>query len=104
MNLFNLVITNTKNYGLFQTAILILYEIFYSLNIKYYRHIFYDESVSDEYHFYQPDIADLFVVGASKTAWSAPRPAAPRPTPLPASSWRQCGCSTRNAARGCAFF
>ena len=51
MNLFNLVITNTKNYGLFQTAILILYEIFYSLNIKYYRHIFYDESVSDEYHF-----------------------------------------------------
>ncbi len=49
MNLFKLVITNTKNYGISQTLILIIFEIIYSLNPKYNKHIFFDESLSDKY-------------------------------------------------------
>ena len=49
MNLFKLVISNIKNYGIFETLILVIYESFYSLNKKYNKHIFFDESVSDKY-------------------------------------------------------
>ena len=51
MNLVKLVITNIKNYGIFQTLILIAYETIYSLHIQYNKHIFFDESVSDKYIF-----------------------------------------------------
>ena len=51
MNLFKLVITNIKNYGIFQTLILIVYETIYSLHIQYNKHVFFDESVSDKYIF-----------------------------------------------------
>ena len=51
MNLFKLVITNIKNYGIFQTLILIIYETIYSLHIQYNKHVFFDESVSDKYIF-----------------------------------------------------
>ena len=40
MNLVKLVITNIKNYGIFQTLILIAYETIYSLHIQYNKHIF----------------------------------------------------------------
>lgn len=49
MNLFKLVISNIKNYGIFETLILVILESFYSLNKKYNKHIFFDESVSDKY-------------------------------------------------------
>ena len=51
MNLFKLVITNTKNYGIYQTLTLIIFEIIYSLNPRYNKHIFFDESISDKYSF-----------------------------------------------------
>ena len=49
MNLFKLVITNVKNYGIFQTLILVSYEIIYSLIYQYNKQIFFDESKSDKY-------------------------------------------------------
>ena len=51
MNLFKLVITNIKNYGFSETFILVILEIIYSFNSEYNKHIFFDESVSDEYSF-----------------------------------------------------
>ena len=51
MNLFKLVITNIKNYGVSQTFILVIFEIIYSFNSEYNKHIFFDESISDEYSF-----------------------------------------------------
>ena len=51
MNLFKLVITNIKNYGVSQTFILVILEIIYSFNSEYNKHIFFDESISDEYSF-----------------------------------------------------
>jgi hypothetical protein len=49
MNLFKLVITNIKNYGIFQTLILVIYESIYSLIHQYNKQIFFDESKSDKY-------------------------------------------------------
>ena len=51
MNLFKLVITNIKNYGISQTFILVIFEIIYSFNLQYNKHIFFDESKSDKYSF-----------------------------------------------------
>ena len=51
MNLFKVVITNIKNYGIYQTLILVIYEIIYAINNEYNKHVFYDESVSDKYFF-----------------------------------------------------
>ncbi len=51
MNLFKLVITNIKNYGIYQTLVLVIYEVIYSINKNYNKHVFFDESVSDKYFF-----------------------------------------------------
>tara|TARA_B100000963_G_scaffold340456_1_gene339133 strand:- start:3047 stop:3688 length:642 start_codon:yes stop_codon:yes gene_type:complete len=51
MNLFKLVITNIKNYGVSETFILVILEIIYSFNSNYNKHIFFDESISDAYSF-----------------------------------------------------
>ena len=35
MNLFKLVIVNIKNYGIYQTLVLVIYEVIYSINKNY---------------------------------------------------------------------
>lgn len=49
MNLTKLVITNAKNYGILNTLLLLFYELIYSININYFKQIFFDENKSDKY-------------------------------------------------------
>ena len=49
MNNLKLLLKNIKNYGLKNIILIILFEGIYSLNFKFRKHIFYDESCTDSY-------------------------------------------------------
>jgi len=49
MNNLKLLIKNIKNYGLKNIILIILFEGIYSLNFKFRKHIFYDETCTDSY-------------------------------------------------------
>ena len=49
MNNFKLLIGNIKNYGLKNILLIIIFEGIYSLNTKFRKHIFYDETYTDNY-------------------------------------------------------
>jgi len=49
MNNFKLLIGNIKSYGLKNILLIIIFEGIYSLNTKFRKHIFYDETHTDNY-------------------------------------------------------
>mgnify|MGYP001207308342 FL=1 len=49
MNIFKLVIRNIRNYGLKNIVLMTFYETVYSLNGKFRKQIFHDESITDSY-------------------------------------------------------
>ena len=56
MNNFKLLIGNIKNYGLKNILLIIIFEAIYSLNTKFRKHIFYDETDTDNYEKIKKDI------------------------------------------------
>jgi SAM-dependent methyltransferase len=49
VNNLKLLLKNIKNYGLKDIILIILFEGIYSLNFKFRKHIFYDETCTDSY-------------------------------------------------------
>ena len=49
MNNLKLLFKNIKNYGLKNIILIIFFEIIYCLNVKFRKHLFYDESQTDSY-------------------------------------------------------